>query len=115
MKKVLVTGGTAFVSRYVAEYYVKKGYEVYVLNRNNGVQSEGVKLIQAEFINVYEDIEQDKYFCFNSFEYYLNVQKQNALMPQTKPIEEGLKESLEWYLVNKEQVKTKDYLKGLTS
>lgn len=24
MKKVLVTGGTVFVSRYVSEYYVKK-------------------------------------------------------------------------------------------
>ena len=24
MKKVLVTGGTVFVSRYIAEYYVKK-------------------------------------------------------------------------------------------
>ena len=30
MKKVLVTGGTIFVSRYIAEYYVAKGYEVYV-------------------------------------------------------------------------------------
>ena len=35
MKKVLVTGGTIFVSRYIAEYYVAKGYEVYVLNRNS--------------------------------------------------------------------------------
>ena len=48
MKKVLVTGGTIFVSRYIAEYYVAKGYEVYVLNRNSREQSKGVKLIQAE-------------------------------------------------------------------
>lgn len=48
MKKVLITGGTVFVSRYVAEYYVKKGYEVYVLNRNHGVQSEGVNLLLAD-------------------------------------------------------------------
>ena len=47
-KKVLVTGGTVFVSRYVAEYYEKKGYEVYVLNRNNRPQSKGVKLIEAD-------------------------------------------------------------------
>lgn len=46
MKKVLVTGGTIFVSRYIAEYYVAKGYEVYVLNRNSREQSKGVKLIQ---------------------------------------------------------------------
>lgn len=43
MKKVLVTGGTIFVSRYIAEYYVAKGYEVYVLNRNSREQSKGVK------------------------------------------------------------------------
>lgn len=48
MKKILITGGTVFVSRYIAEYYVKKGYEVYVLNRNTKEQSKGVKLIQAD-------------------------------------------------------------------
>ena len=48
MKKVLVTGGTVFVSRYIAEYYVGKGYEVYVLNRNTKRQSEGVTLIEAD-------------------------------------------------------------------
>lgn len=48
MKKVLVTGGTVFVSRYIAEYYVAQGYEVYVLNRNSKKQSAGVKLIEAD-------------------------------------------------------------------
>lgn len=48
MKKVLVTGGTVFVSRYVAEYYVKKGYDVYVLNRNNRIQPKGVTLIEGD-------------------------------------------------------------------
>lgn len=48
MKNVLVTGGTVFVSRYVAEYYVKKGFTVYVLNRGSRPQSEGVHLIQAD-------------------------------------------------------------------
>lgn len=47
-KKILVTGGTVFVSRYVAEYYVRKGAEVYVLNRGNRPQSDGVTLIQAD-------------------------------------------------------------------
>ena len=46
--KILVTGGTVFVSRFIAEYYVAKGHEVYVLNRNNRPQSDGVKLIQAD-------------------------------------------------------------------
>lgn len=52
MKRILVTGGTVFVSRYIAEYYVKKGYEVYVLNRNSKPQSEGVHLIEADRHNL---------------------------------------------------------------
>ena len=48
MKKILVTGGTVFVSRYIAEYYVAKGDDVYVLNRNTREQSKGVTLIQAD-------------------------------------------------------------------
>ena len=32
MKKILVTGGTVFVSRYIAEYYVTKGYDVWLLD-----------------------------------------------------------------------------------
>lgn len=48
MKKLLITGGTVFVSRYIAEYFVNKGYEVYVLNRNTRKQSDGVILIEAD-------------------------------------------------------------------
>ena len=48
MKKILVTGGTVFVSRYIAEYFIAKGDEVYVMNRNSRTQSAGVKLIQAD-------------------------------------------------------------------
>ena len=48
MRKILVTGGTVFVSRYIAEYYVSQGDEVYVLNRNTKQQSEGVHLIAAD-------------------------------------------------------------------
>lgn len=48
MRKLLVTGGTVFVSRFVAEYFVKQGDEVYVLNRNSRPQVPGVKLIQGD-------------------------------------------------------------------
>mgnify|MGYP000920168469 FL=1 len=48
MRKILITGGTTFVSRYAAEYFVKKGDDVYVLNRNNSYQSEGVTLIEGD-------------------------------------------------------------------
>ncbi|MBD5156397.1 MAG: NAD-dependent epimerase/dehydratase family protein [Butyrivibrio sp.] len=52
MKRVLVTGGTVFVSRYIAEYYVCKNWDVYVLNRNTKIQSEGVTLIEADRRNL---------------------------------------------------------------
>lgn len=47
-RNILVTGGTVFVSRYVAEYFVKKGDHVFVLNRNSRPQSEGVTLIEGD-------------------------------------------------------------------
>ena len=46
--KVLVTGGTVFISKYVAEYFVKGGHEVYVLNRNTRAQVDGVRLIECD-------------------------------------------------------------------
>lgn len=46
--KILVTGGTTFVSRFTAEYFVKKGDEVFVINRNTKPQPEGVTLIEAD-------------------------------------------------------------------
>lgn len=52
MKNVLVTGGTVFVSRYVAEYYVRKGFHVFVLNRGTGKQPEGVTWICADRGNI---------------------------------------------------------------
>lgn len=48
MRKILVTGGTVFVSRYVAEYFVGLGDEVYVLNRGSRPQPAGVKLIRGD-------------------------------------------------------------------
>ncbi len=48
MKKLLITGGTAFVSQYAAAYFVERGYDVYVLNRNRRPQVEGVTLIRGD-------------------------------------------------------------------
>lgn len=45
---ILITGGTVFVSRFVAEYFAKCGHEVYVLNRNTKPQAEGVHLIECD-------------------------------------------------------------------
>ena len=46
--RILVTGGTTFISRYTARWFVSKGCEVYVLNRGNKPQESGVKHICAD-------------------------------------------------------------------
>lgn len=48
MDSILITGGTGFVSGYLAEYYVEKGFDVTVLNRGNRPQPDGVRLIRAD-------------------------------------------------------------------
>lgn len=45
MKNILVTGGTVFVSRRVAEYFAAKGENVFVLNRGTKPQPDGVTTI----------------------------------------------------------------------
>lgn len=56
MRKILVTGGTVFVSKYVAEYYAKKGDKVYVLNRNTRPQPQNTILIEADRHNLGEKL-----------------------------------------------------------
>ena len=48
MRRILVTGGTVFVSRFVANYFSQKGDAVYVLNRNSKPQLRGVTLIEGD-------------------------------------------------------------------
>lgn len=48
MKRILVTGGTVFVSKYVATYFLNRNYEVFVLNRGMRPQVEGVRHICAD-------------------------------------------------------------------
>lgn len=62
-----------------------------------------------EFVNVYEDIEQRNYFSFYNYEYYLDVTCQCKIYPETMSLEDGLKDSLEWYLEHKEEVNKKPY------
>lgn len=52
MRKILITGGTVFVSKFAARYFVDKGDEVYVLNRGTRPQVPGVKLIEADRNNL---------------------------------------------------------------
>ena len=50
--KILITGGTVFVSRFAAEYFARRGNEVYVLNRNNRAQPSGTTLIECDRRNI---------------------------------------------------------------
>ena len=48
MRKILVTGGTTFVSRGVAQHFMALGDEAWVLNRGNREQVSGVHHIKAD-------------------------------------------------------------------
>ena len=48
MKKILITGGTTFVSKYTATYFAEHGYDVSVLNRGTKTQVPGVNLIKCD-------------------------------------------------------------------
>ena len=61
MKRILVTGGKVFVSKYVAKYFQSNNYEVYVLNRGSKQQIENINLICANRNNL-KDCLKDFYF-----------------------------------------------------
>ena len=58
MKRILVTGGTTFVSRYVATYFQANNYEVYVLNRGTKKQIKNINLICADRSNLQDYLKQ---------------------------------------------------------
>lgn len=63
----------------------------------------------AEFEEVHQDISQREYFCFHDYEYQLDVTRQEALIKDTVPLEEGLRESYGWYRAHREEVNRKGY------
>lgn len=48
MKKIIITGGTTFVSKFTVKYFVELGYDVYVINRGTKEQISGVNLIKCD-------------------------------------------------------------------
>ena len=46
--KILITGGTTFVSKYAAKYFAERGFDVHVLNRGTKEQVPGVTLIKGD-------------------------------------------------------------------
>lgn len=65
-------------------------------------------------INVYEDIDQKKYFPFLNYSYVLDIKRQEELLPDLTPLLDGLKESYDWYIKNKEKVKRKPLIEYIT-
>ncbi len=59
--KILITGGTTFVSKFAAEYFVKSGNDVTVLNRGNRKQIAGINLICCDRMDL-KDTLQGKYY-----------------------------------------------------
>lgn len=52
---------------------------------------------KPEFVSVDKSVFQRNYFCFHDYEYVLDVSRQRQLMPETMPLERGLREEWEWY------------------
>lgn len=65
---------------------------------------------EADFVNVNSSVEQRNYFSFYNYEYYLDVSEQAKLMTTTKNFDEGIKEALEWYLSNENEVRKKSFM-----
>lgn len=59
--KILITGGTTFVSKYCAQYFVEKGHDVTVLNRATKEQIKGVSVIQCDRMQL-NDVLRDIHF-----------------------------------------------------
>lgn len=65
---------------------------------------------KPEFRFVTEDIEQREYFPFYDYGFKLKVDLMRELMPDVKPLEQGLEESYRWYAENSELVQKKPLL-----
>lgn len=59
--KILVTGGTTFVSKFAAQYFTEKGNRVTVINRGNRQQVNGVSLICCDRLSLKDSLK-NKHF-----------------------------------------------------
>ena len=79
MKKILITGGTTFVSKFTAKYFVELGYDVYVINRGTKEQISGVNLIKCDRHELGDLIEDQSYDAVLDITSY-NADDINALL-----------------------------------
>ena len=56
-----------------------------------------------------KEIDQRNYFSFYNYEYYLDVSRQSKIYPETMSLEEGLKDTVKWYLGHSTEVNKKPY------
>ena len=59
---------------------------------------------KPEFVSVDKSVFQRSYFCFHDYDYVLDVSRQSEFMPDTLPLEQGLREEFEWYKDNPDSV-----------
>lgn len=59
------------------------------------------------FLSVTADVPQRSYFPFYDYAYELDVTAQLSLMPETKSLEDGLREAWQWYRGGEDQVRKK--------
>lgn len=65
---------------------------------------------KPEFVRVDGSVPQRSYFPFYDYDYKLDVSAMSELMPEVKPLEEGLKQSYDWFAENGELVIRKPLL-----
>ncbi len=79
MKKILVTGGTVFVSKYLAEYYSLAGNEVYTFNRATHPQPQGVKLIKGDKTRICPELKKHSFDLVLAVNIYTENEMLNLL------------------------------------
>lgn len=67
------------------------------------------------FVYVDENIKQRNYFPFYDYDYKLDVSAMSELMPEVKPLSEGLRQSYEWFSYNRELIVRKPLLEFIAN
>lgn len=131
--KILITGGTTFVSKYAAEYFSDKGNEVYVINRGTREQISNINHIKCDRLNLSDRLKHlhfdvvlditaynDEHIkslinALGSFDDYIFISS-SAVYPETNPQpfseKQSIGQNLIWgeYGINK--VKAEKYLQS---
>lgn len=83
--KILVTGGTVFVSKYLTEYFLQKNHEVYVFNRGTHPQVNGAKLIQGDKTALCPALQKQDFDLILAVNIYNQTEMKNLLDSLSEP------------------------------